>query len=115
MYKDILKGPRADFVSLLLFRRETRTCPAMVKRPDATGNHAVSRKKQVVQGSPGFPDPTKFNRIDVRRGSAWFDPPPPAPFSVPLLVPVLRRGHDQRVVWRNRARPFRGLALHFGG
>src|SRR5580693_3215398 len=115
MYKNILKGPRVDFVSLLLFRRETRTCPSMVKRLHATGNHAVSRKKQIVQGTAWFRDPTKCNRINVRRGSTGFDPPTPAPFSVPLLVPVLRRGHDQRVVWRRIVRPFRGLALHFGG
>src|ERR1700726_639438 len=115
MYKDILKGPRADFVSLLLFRRETSTCPPMVKCPHATGNDAVTRNKPDVEGTGWIRHPTKCNRVDVRRGSTGSDPPPPAPFSIPVLVPVLRGGHDQRVVWRNRARAFRGLALHFGG
>src|ERR1700730_5131775 len=115
MYKHILKGPRVDFLSLSLFRRETRTYPSMVKRLNATGNDAVPRKKQVGQGAGWFPHPTKCNRINVRRVGACFDPPPSAPFPVPILVPVLRGGHDQRVVRRNRARPVRGLALHLGG
>jgi hypothetical protein len=57
MYKDILKEPRVDFVSLLLLRFETRTCRSLVEHLHAAGNDAVPRHKPVVQGTGWIRDP----------------------------------------------------------